>query len=71
VGVRALGGAGERWLLLTASMGAGHDQAAGVLAGRLRARGGQVLVIDLLDILPIGVGRGLRSGYAGTLRAAP
>jgi UDP-N-acetylglucosamine:LPS N-acetylglucosamine transferase len=52
-------------------MGAGHDQAAGVLAGGIRARGGEVLVVDVLDLLPAGVGRGLRSGYAGTLRSAP
>jgi UDP-N-acetylglucosamine:LPS N-acetylglucosamine transferase len=69
--VRALGGAFDRWLVLTASMGAGHDQAAGVLAGGIRARGGQVLEVDVLDLLPAGVGRGLRSGYAGTLRSAP
>jgi UDP-N-acetylglucosamine:LPS N-acetylglucosamine transferase len=52
-------------------MGAGHDQVAGELASRIRDRGDRVLVVDLLDVLPAGVGRGLRGGYAGMLRAAP
>jgi UDP-N-acetylglucosamine:LPS N-acetylglucosamine transferase len=30
-----------------------------------------VLVVDLLDVLPAGMGQGLRSGYAGMLRVAP
>lgn len=64
-------GVSGRWLVLTAGMGAGHDQVAGELAERIRARGGQVLVVDLLDILPVGLGRRLRSGYAGMLRGAP
>ncbi|MGH3549741.1 MAG: MGDG synthase family glycosyltransferase [Pseudonocardiaceae bacterium] len=57
--------------MLTAGMGAGHDQVAGQLAGGIRARGGQVLVVDLLDVLPAGLGRGLRCGYSGMLRGAP
>jgi UDP-N-acetylglucosamine:LPS N-acetylglucosamine transferase len=61
----------RRWVVLTATMGAGHDQVAAVLAGRLRARGDQVLVVDLLEVLPAGVGRGIRRGYAGMLRGAP
>lgn len=60
-----------RWLVVTAGMGAGHDQVAGELAGRIRARGNQVLVVDLLEVLPAGLGWGLRGGYAGMLRAAP
>jgi len=35
-----------RWLVLTAGMGAGHDQVAGEMAGRIRARDGRVLVVD-------------------------
>lgn len=69
--VTPLRGVSGRWLMLTAGMGAGHDQVAGQLAGRIRDRGGQVLVVDLLDILPAGLGRRLRSGYAGMLRGAP
>jgi UDP-N-acetylglucosamine:LPS N-acetylglucosamine transferase len=61
----------RRWVVLTAAMGAGHDQVAAVLAGRIRARGDQVLVVDLLEVLPAGVGRGIRRGYAGMLRGAP
>lgn len=64
-------GVSGRWLVLTAGMGAGHDQVAGEVAGRIRARGGRVLVVDLLDVLPVGVGWGLRRGYAGMLRSAP
>jgi UDP-N-acetylglucosamine:LPS N-acetylglucosamine transferase len=64
-------GVSGRWLVLTAGMGAGHDQVAGQLAERIRARGGHVLVVDLLDILPVGLGWRLRSGYAGMLRGAP
>jgi hypothetical protein len=37
-------GVSGRWLVLTAGMGAGHDQVAGEVAGRIRARGGRVLV---------------------------
>jgi UDP-N-acetylglucosamine:LPS N-acetylglucosamine transferase len=63
-GVRAV-----RWLVLTASMGSGHDQVAHELAGRLRRRSGEVLVVDLLRVLPGGAA--LRAGYAGMLRHAP
>ncbi|NMH98401.1 MGDG synthase family glycosyltransferase [Pseudonocardia acidicola] len=59
------------WLILSAGMGAGHDQVAHQLAARIRDRGGRVLVLDLLEVLPAGVGRGIRRGYSGMLRAAP
>jgi UDP-N-acetylglucosamine:LPS N-acetylglucosamine transferase len=52
-------------------MGGGHDQVAAALASRIRGRGDQVLVVDLLEVLPAGVGRGIRRGYAGMLRGAP
>lgn len=71
LGVGPVEGVSGRWLVLTAGMGAGHDQVAGQLAGRIRARGARVLVVDLLEVLPAGVGRGLRGGYAGMLRGAP
>lgn len=70
-GVRPECGLARRCLVLTAGMGAGHDQVAGELASRIRARGDQVLVVDLLDVLPAGLGRGLRNSYAGMLRTAP
>lgn len=58
-------------LVLTASMGAGHDGVATELARRLRTRGYEVEVIDLLAVMPPAVGRALRSGYAAMLRWAP
>jgi UDP-N-acetylglucosamine:LPS N-acetylglucosamine transferase len=60
-----------RWLVLTASMGSGHNQVAGQLAGRIGQRGGEALVVDLLELLPAEVGTALRVGYAGMLRHAP
>lgn len=52
-------------------MGAGHDQVAVELAARLHQRGAETRVVDLLEVLPGPVGRGLRSGYSGMLRVAP
>lgn len=60
-----------RYLIVTASMGAGHDQVARELATRLAAHGADTKIVDLIDVLPMGIGRGLRSGYAGMLRTAP
>ncbi len=61
----------QRFLLLSASMGAGHDAVAGELAGRLRARGHQVRTEDVLALLPSGVGAALRAAYRGTVRRVP
>lgn len=58
-------------LLLTASMGAGHTGVATELARRLQARGFQVEVVDLLQILPRPLGRSLRGFYAFMLRWTP
>jgi len=58
-------------LILSASMGAGHDGVAQELARRLRSRGLAVEVLDILSLLPGVVGRGLRGGYALMLRWAP
>ncbi|MCE3551751.1 hypothetical protein LWC33_09820 [Pseudonocardia sp. RS11V-5] len=63
------GAAGARWLVLTASMGAGHDQVARELGAGLRRRFHEVLVVDLMQVLPGGAA--LRAGYAGMLRHAP
>lgn len=57
-------------LILTASMGSGHDQVAALLAARLGARC-DTRIIDLLEVLPAGVGPALRNGYAHMLRLAP
>lgn len=62
---------GQRILLVSAAMGAGHDQSAYGLSARFRARGAQTLVVDLTELLPAGVGRLLRACYGGTVRRAP
>lgn len=61
----------RRVLLISASMGGGHDAAAAELAGRLTARGDRVSTVDLLSLLPAGSGWLLRAGYAAMLRRAP
>jgi len=58
-------------LILSASMGAGHDGAARVLAERLRARGHEAHVRDFLDAGPLRVGPALRLGYEVELKHAP
>ncbi len=60
----------ERYLVLTASMGSGHDQVARELVARLPGSA-DARIVDLLDVLPAGAGRALRDGYAAMLRAAP
>lgn len=61
----------QRYLVLTASMGAGHDQVADELARRLRRQGADSQVVDLLQVLPAHIGPALRRGYAWMLRSAP
>jgi UDP-N-acetylglucosamine:LPS N-acetylglucosamine transferase len=58
-------------LIVSASMGAGHDGAARELQGRLERRGDTVVVVDLLDLFPIRFGRVLRASYRFQLRFAP
>lgn len=62
---------GQRILLVSAGMGAGHDQCARALAHRFRDRGAQVRVVDLLALLPLRLGPALRGVYGGTLAHAP
>ncbi|MET8325706.1 galactosyldiacylglycerol synthase [Streptomyces sp. NPDC005181] len=62
---------GRRILIVSASMGAGHDAVAAELAGRLRSGGHLMACVDLLDMLPPGAGRGLRAAYRTTLRRCP
>ena len=52
-----------RVLVVSGSVGAGHDGAARELAVRLRRAGVQVDVRDLLDVLPFPVPQVLRDGY--------
>ncbi|GAA4935689.1 galactosyldiacylglycerol synthase [Streptomyces coeruleoprunus] len=61
----------RRCLVLSASMGAGHDAVAAELARRLRTRGFDVHVQDVLALLPPGTGRALRGFYHGIVRHAP
>ncbi|MBO8190083.1 MGDG synthase family glycosyltransferase [Streptomyces spirodelae] len=61
----------HRFLLLSASMGAGHDAVAQELAHRLRARGHTAVVRDILTLLPAGTGSLLRSCYRGAVRHVP
>ncbi|WP_246122276.1 MGDG synthase family glycosyltransferase [Actinoallomurus bryophytorum] len=56
---------------MSASMGAGHDRVACELTRRLAAIGIESEVIDVLDLLPLRLGPGLRRCYAWTVRHAP
>ncbi|GAA0922467.1 MGDG synthase family glycosyltransferase [Streptomyces thermoalcalitolerans] len=61
----------ERLLIVSASMGSGHDTVAAELARRARADGRQALVVDVLALLPYGLGGGLRGFYRAAVRKAP
>ncbi|ADI04019.1 hypothetical protein SBI_00898 [Streptomyces bingchenggensis BCW-1] len=61
----------RRFLVVSASMGSGHDAVAGELARRLTARGHRVDRTDVLGLLPAGIGPGLRSGYRAAIRHLP
>jgi UDP-N-acetylglucosamine:LPS N-acetylglucosamine transferase len=61
----------SRLLLISASMGAGHDAVAVELARRLRAAGHEAVHADVLEMLPARIGAGLRSFYHATVRHAP
>ncbi|MET9254116.1 galactosyldiacylglycerol synthase [Streptomyces sp. NPDC003717] len=52
-------------------MGAGHDTVATELARGARERGDEALVVDVLTLLPRGLGRALRCFYRGSVRHAP
>ncbi|HEY9440070.1 MAG TPA: galactosyldiacylglycerol synthase [Streptomyces sp.] len=60
-----------RFLIVSASMGAGHDTVAAELATRLRAGGHRTAHADLLDLLPAGTGHGLRTAYRAALQHCP
>lgn len=63
--------AGKRVLILTAGMGAGHDQVAGELAARLGADGVETEIVDVLDLLPLRLGAALRGWYGLMVRSMP
>ncbi|GHH86778.1 hypothetical protein GCM10018793_60020 [Streptomyces sulfonofaciens] len=52
-----------RFLVLSASMGRGHDAVAAELSRRLRAAGHHTARADVLDLLPGSLGSGLRGFY--------
>jgi UDP-N-acetylglucosamine:LPS N-acetylglucosamine transferase len=58
-------------LVVSASMGAGHDGAAREIATRLRAMGHEAVVRDLLRAAPFRIGHALRASYEFQLRFAP
>jgi UDP-N-acetylglucosamine:LPS N-acetylglucosamine transferase len=61
----------RRFLILSASMGAGHDTVAAALGDRLTAAGHQVSRADVLDLLPAGLGGVIRSFYHLTISHLP
>ncbi|MBC6462773.1 MGDG synthase family glycosyltransferase [Actinomadura sp. HBU206391] len=61
----------SRLLILSAGMGAGHDGVAGELARRLATHGVEAEVVDVLELLPLRLGRALRWWYGWTMRSAP
>ncbi|MER7490306.1 galactosyldiacylglycerol synthase [Streptomyces sp. NPDC126497] len=52
-------------------MGAGHDTVARELARRAREQGHDARVVDLLRLLPYGLGTGLRRSYRSSVRHFP
>ncbi|MGH8888330.1 MAG: MGDG synthase family glycosyltransferase [Acidothermaceae bacterium] len=61
----------RRYLILTASMGDGHQRVAQELQRRLTERGDSADVVDILGVLPFGIGPLLRGGYSAMLRHTP
>jgi UDP-N-acetylglucosamine:LPS N-acetylglucosamine transferase len=58
-------------LIISASMGAGHDGAANELRRRLEAQGHRAEVRDFLKALPFGIGTVVRLSYQWELKLAP
>src|SRR5690349_605737 len=58
-------------LIVSASIGAGHDGCAAEIARRLSAAGVPVRRVDYLDLLPAGWGRAIKQTYARQLAYAP
>lgn len=61
----------DRALIVSASMGAGHDAVAAELARRLAASGARAEVVDVLALLPLRLGALLRWWYRGVMLRAP
>ena len=60
-----------RVLILSSSMGAGHDGAGNELIARLEAQGHEAEMHDYLDALPLHIGHLIRFNYRLQLRYAP
>ncbi|HEX3588657.1 MAG TPA: glycosyltransferase [Pseudonocardiaceae bacterium] len=60
-----------RIAIVSASLGAGHDGAAREIGRRLADAGHDVSWHDFLDLLPVGVGRRMKSAYRTQLDVAP
>lgn len=65
------GGSPVRVVVLTASVGAGHDGPAKEIAARLIAAGHQADLVDLVELAPGGAGRLLREAFRAELAWAP
>jgi UDP-N-acetylglucosamine:LPS N-acetylglucosamine transferase len=61
----------RRFLILSAGMGSGHDAVARELAARLEAAGHHVIRADVLELLPAGIGGGLRAAYREVIERMP
>jgi processive 1,2-diacylglycerol beta-glucosyltransferase len=61
----------KRVLIVSGSVGAGHDGAAYELAARLERSGVTVEVCDFLDAVPRPVARVLREGYTAAVQRTP
>lgn len=62
---------GRRYLILSADMGSGHNAVAGVLAARLEQMGEETVQTDVLQLLPAGIGGGLRTAYRAVIERLP
>lgn len=60
-----------RYLIVSASMGAGHDGVARELASRLSSAGHDAKVVDLIQLEPYGTGVLLRWFYSAMVRYVP
>ncbi|MGW5234346.1 MGDG synthase family glycosyltransferase [Streptomyces nodosus] len=61
----------RRLLIVSASMGSGHDTVAGELARRARGQGHEAHLVDVLRLLPHGLGADLRRCYRASVRHFP
>ncbi|MFI5895007.1 glycosyltransferase [Actinoplanes sp. NPDC051513] len=61
----------KRVLIISASIGAGHDGCAAEIARRLQSAGVSADRVDYLDLLPTGWGRTIKQTYARQLAYAP